>query len=209
MQKESKKTEDAKNVDLILFSKSDKEKQLAFNALYSKYKKNLTIYISIRVGGDSELTQDLVQDTFQRVHANIDKYDEERGAFSTWIYNVAKNLVIDFFRKQKHEILSIDSLTGKMTDENDNGGLEFQIDGNFDTPEDIFIKKERAKLVRKAVDSLKDENKKEIMKMRFFEELSVAEINKILGLKRNHSTTRVLILKSKKILAKELKGKVS
>ena len=38
-----------------------------------------------------------------KVVENIDKFDEQKASFSTWIYTIARNTVIDYYRKAKIE----------------------------------------------------------------------------------------------------------
>ncbi len=46
---------------------------------------------------------DVTQDIFVKLWLSIDKYDPSQGQFRTWLYQVARHAVIDFFRKEKRQ----------------------------------------------------------------------------------------------------------
>jgi len=72
--------------------------ELAFEALYERYKIRLYRYF-IRMCGNETQAQDLLQDLFLRLFQKADLY-EERYKFSTWIYTMAYRLFINQVRKK-------------------------------------------------------------------------------------------------------------
>ncbi len=77
----------------------------AFNLLVWRWEKPLFNFVYKYVG-DAALAQDLVQDTFVRVLKSIRGYSH-RGAFSTWLYQVAVNLCKDHLRKKRLPLVSL------------------------------------------------------------------------------------------------------
>lgn len=73
--------------------------ELAFEALVKKYTKLIYFFIFRQVK-DPQLSEDLTQETFIKVWKNLRKFDFDKS-FKTWIFKIAKNLTIDYFRKFK------------------------------------------------------------------------------------------------------------
>lgn len=79
----------------------------AFTPLVTTYHSRLYTHIFGRIK-DAETAKDLTQETWIKAFRAIHTYRGE-SAFSTWLYRIAENVCIDFFRKQK-AILKIDPL---------------------------------------------------------------------------------------------------
>ena len=54
-----------------------------------------------RMGGDGQSAEELMQETMIAVWNKADKFDPSKGAASTWIFTIARNLRIDAFRRDK------------------------------------------------------------------------------------------------------------
>lgn len=67
--------------------------------LIKKYLKPVHAFVFHYVGNQSE-TEDIVQEVFVKVWKNIGKFDQTR-IFKTWLFAIAKNTSIDFFKKKK------------------------------------------------------------------------------------------------------------
>ena len=72
----------------------------AFDQLVVKYQSPVRRFFLNQTGGDSQLSDDLAQDTFVKAYLNIAKF---RGAssFSTWLYRIAYNVFYDYTRTHK------------------------------------------------------------------------------------------------------------
>jgi RNA polymerase sigma-70 factor (ECF subfamily) len=180
-------------------SSTTREKESAFNELYSNNQRQLLVYFLKNVR-ESETAEDLQMVTFEKVYANIKSYDS-KYAFTTWMYKIALNCLIDHSRKAKFEQLSIDALSSKTSSNND--GMDFQIKSDSLNPEDIMQKDERISSVRDAIDSIENTLIRELMEHRFISDLSFEQIAEEMGIK-NNSTLRVNILRGKEILKKQL-----
>ncbi len=139
----------------------------AFEILLSRYKSKVYSYIFLFVR-NRELTEDIFQDTFIKAIATIQqgKYIES-GKFLAWVNRIAHNLIIDYFRKEKNEnTFSAD-------------GADYDILINADLAEnsieDVWSNEQVLNDVVLLVDLL-PESQQEVVKMRFFEELSFKEI---------------------------------
>lgn len=73
-----------------------------FDELMQRYQRPLLNFI-YRMTGDAHEAQDVAQDVFVRAYQTIIKrsLNSNRGAFSTWLFQVARNAAIDAFRRRK------------------------------------------------------------------------------------------------------------
>lgn len=139
----------------------------AFEVLLSRYKSKAYTYIYLIVR-NKELTEDIFQDTFIKAIATIQqgRYVES-GRFLAWINRIAHNLIIDYFRREKNEnTFSTDALEYDFIN---NAKLsEKSIEETISTEQILFD-------VVHLVDFL-PASQQEVIRMRFFEDLSFKEI---------------------------------
>ena len=69
----------------------------AFQVLYERHHRAVFTFL-LRSLGDRRTAEDLLQDTFLRVFARREAY-RPTAAFRTWLFTIARNLLIDRFRK--------------------------------------------------------------------------------------------------------------
>jgi len=84
----------------------------AFAEIYERYYQGVYTYVCYRVS-DSGLAEDLTADVFVRALESIDTFSVREGtAFSAWLYRIANNLVIDYYRlrPREHVLLAEDSV---------------------------------------------------------------------------------------------------
>jgi len=139
----------------------------AFEILLERYKSRVYTYIFLIVR-NKELTEDIFQETFVKAIITIqqDRYVES-GRFLSWINRIAHNLIIDHFRREKNE-------NTFSTD-----GLEYDYVNNSKyterSVEDEMNNEQVLNDVVHLVNFLPDAQK-EVVRMRFFEDLSFKEI---------------------------------
>jgi len=80
----------------------------AFNYLYTNYSAALHGVV-LKIVVKEEPAQDLLQEIFIKIWANINRYDSEKGRFFTWMLNIARNSSIDYLRGQRNDIQDLDS----------------------------------------------------------------------------------------------------
>jgi RNA polymerase sigma-70 factor (ECF subfamily) len=83
----------------------DKE---AFEMIVQRYKQPLVNYIG-RMVGERELALDFTQDVFIKTFASLHTYRPQHK-FSTWLFKIASNLTIDYWRKKKIDAFSLDQV---------------------------------------------------------------------------------------------------
>lgn len=169
----------------------------AYKQLVNKYERALYFHI-LKMIKDKEQVEDLVQETFVKAFDNLNTYSTNY-AFSTWLYRIATNHTIDYLRKKKLKTLSIDEPM-KTKD----GEMEMQLeDESAGTDRDI-IRKQRQKIVQKAIENLPEKYRK-VIEMRHMEEKSYKEIAKVLDLPLG--TVKAHIFRARELLYKSLKDK--
>ncbi|MEO6458106.1 MAG: sigma-70 family RNA polymerase sigma factor [Chloroflexia bacterium] len=86
--------------ELLLRMQQSDESALA--ALYDRYG-GLVYSLALRVVGDSELAEEVLQDTFLRCWNGVAQYDASRGAIPSWLMGIARNRAIDLLRSRQHQ----------------------------------------------------------------------------------------------------------
>lgn len=132
-----------------------------------------------------EVSQDLTQDVFVKVVSKIDSFDENQGNFSSWIWQIAKNSLIDYYRVKKEVPFPED-------DENFFGSYRI---------EDDIEDKAKIKDILSVVERFSEEEQ-EIFSLFYLSDLPYKEISIITG--RSEGSLRVtihrILLKIKKII---------
>jgi RNA polymerase sigma-70 factor (ECF subfamily) len=96
-----------KELDSITLHRAIKGDRKAFKALYDHYSPFVWRLVFKMVSGDQFLAQELLQETFVKLHGSIGNFRGEAG-LSTWIYRIAYNLSITAFNQRKR-FTSLDS----------------------------------------------------------------------------------------------------
>lgn len=162
----------------------------AFAALADKYRPLLIQFLLpyTRVMEDAE---DLCLETLYRAFEHLSQYDD-KYAFSTWIYNIARNAAIDHYRKQNASI----PLTPIRLED-----VEAGLDGQSESPEDSYIRHQTRHNIRMAIAAL-PELYREAAELRFLKEFAYEEIANQLQLPLN--TVRTRIRRSRECLLQQL-----
>lgn len=184
--------------ELILAARSGVEN--AFAQLMKRYKDAIYFMLLKMVNNKTD-AEDLTIEAFGKAFININQY-EPRFAFSTWLFSIASNNAIDHLRKKRIAVVPLEPLV-----ENEiNIGIDYNsnIHANTDNPEEAFIKKQNAKLLRMAVSSLKPRYRT-LIEMRYLKEYSYSEISEKLNLPLG--TVKVQLFRSREILFDLLKNK--
>lgn len=88
----------------------DKEK------VYEEYRDKILRYILSKVN-DYPLSEDICSDVFVKVYEKIDTFDSTKASLSTWIYTIARNKLIDYYRTRRVTSEIPDNLTYEEKDE--------------------------------------------------------------------------------------------
>jgi RNA polymerase sigma-70 factor (ECF subfamily) len=85
----------------------------AFDKLVTKYQSPVRRFFLHQTGGDSQLSDDLAQDTFIKAYTNIRQF-RGTAAFSTWLMRIAYNVFYDYCRKMRNEQLEMRNVNEEM-----------------------------------------------------------------------------------------------
>ncbi len=154
----------------------------AISKLIERHSRRVRDYIRMMVK-DRDLAEDLFQDTFIKVVRVIDEGRYvDNGKFLSWVLRIAHNQVIDHFRAQKQD---------KSISESDAG---YDVLGTLrfaeHTVEDRLISEQIAADVRNLIELLPDEQR-EVVKMRYYANLSFKEIAEQTGVSINTALGRM------------------
>ena len=168
--------------DSVLLNRFKSGNNNSFHSLFLRHKKRIFNYINSKVL-DVDISNDILQETFIKVFKIIRKGSyNEQGKFLPWILRISHNLVMDHFRYKKRS---------KMIYEKDLYYTFSNIKSSDDSfKEKIISDKTLSKTLSKMIDQL-PESQKEIVKLRFFENLSFKEIAEMNNISINTALGRV------------------
>ena len=168
--------------DYELVEMYSKGNDKAFDELLTRYQSKLYSYIFFIVRNVT-LAEDLFQETFMKVITTIRQGSyAESGRFGSWLTRIAHNLIIDYFRQDKNE--NTVSNDAQEYDLLNNASLA---ESNI---EDSMINEQTLRDVRRLVDALPD-NQREVVFMRYYQDLSFKEIADITGVSINTALGRM------------------
>jgi len=164
--------QDNANVDVTaLVHLAQQGDTTSFGELYEQFFDRIYRYVSFKTGSASE-AEDITGEVFVRMLESIHKFKWQGHPFSSWLFRIAHNLVVDHFRKNgKRSIVSLENTTTHVE------AAAVDIDGHIDTELSMGE-------VRKAMVGL-TELQKEVISLRFAAGLSVAETAEAIGKKEN------------------------
>ncbi len=146
---------EAKLIELAIRGKSS-----AFGSLYDYYQPKIYRFVLIRVGQREE-AEDLTHQVFMSAWENIPGYKNLGFPFSSWLYRIARNQVIDRYRTQKQEF--------SLSEIDPDHLFELEV---IEKNTDQRLELER---VTKAIKKLRPDYQ-DIIIMRFVEELTLREV---------------------------------
>lgn len=139
----------------------------AFSNLYDYYLTPIFRFIYFRVKSQED-AEDLTQHVFIKAWGALPEFEQEGKSFSAWLYRIARNTTIDYWRKKKS--LPVDptsDLFVKKVDTSENPAQSAQ-------------SREEAQMIRATLHIL-NEDQQTILTLKFIEGLSNTEISHIMG----------------------------
>ena len=134
------------------------------SSLYEEYYDKIARYAYYRVGNKAE-AEDIAGEVFLKALKSLKSYKERGIPMQAWLFRIAHNLVVDYFRKmQKHKTVPIDNV---------------QIESGIN-PAMVAEEKVELERVKKAMEQLTQEQR-EVLRLRFFSELTSREAGQLLN----------------------------
>ena len=167
--------------DSELVSSYIKGDEKSLEILIKRHKQRIYSFIYSKVL-DRDLTEDVFQDTFMKVirTLRLGNYNEQ-GKFVSWVMRIAHNLVIDHFRKNKR--------IPKFENSYDFDIFSVLSDSSLDA-EKSMIRSQILNDVKKLIEHLPNDQK-EVLKYRFYNDMSFKEISDITNVSINTALGRM------------------
>jgi RNA polymerase sigma-70 factor (ECF subfamily) len=170
----------------LLMLDKNREPQEKFKCLWEYYYPRLLIYIkSFRKISNSE-HNDIVSDILLKIFNNMHKYNQIYS-LSTWVYSIAKNHILDLYRKTNKLSLVISD------EEIDEQTISAGEQNDF---VDKIIEKDMAEKCRQCIESLNEKDKRLVF-LRYYEGLNAKEIALIEGIPHSTIRQRLMVVKSR------------
>ena len=139
-------------------------------AMVGRYAQRVFAMIARQVP-DTLDAEELTQDTFLRAFDHIDSYDAHKASLSTWLCRIAYRLTLDFLKRRRPVIVSIEDSTVWQTDISDE-----QLEAELSTG-----REERIERLQEVMDDLPDDERM-LLTLYYFEDRPLMEIAYITGI---------------------------
>jgi len=172
-----------------------KGEESAFTEIVALYER-LVLNFAYRYLGDSRKAEDIAQETFVRVYRARHRWRPEAG-FRTWLLTIVTRLCLNELRARKREKKVL-----KLLNEDQAGDFwSNAVDRKGLSPDENAVVRERAELVREAVERLSP-NQRSALLLHRFEGLSYKEVAEVMGL--TLEAVRSLLVRARKNLRRHL-----
>jgi RNA polymerase sigma factor (sigma-70 family) len=173
---------------LATIQKARTGNQMAFSMLLDTFWNDVYGFQLKRTQNEND-AEDITIQTFSRAFDKIDSYDEQYE-FKTWLITISKNLHVDLLRKRKRNVL--DSSEAAESD-----AIKSVLDEGPTVEDRLITEQDLASLLH-LIKTLKP-HYQQVINLRYFNELSYADIARELGEPVNN--VKVKLLRAKKLLA--------
>jgi RNA polymerase sigma-70 factor (ECF subfamily) len=133
--------------------------------------------------------QDLAQEVFIRVYRTISSYDVEKGAFTTWLTTLTRNLLVDHFRRTRQERVT-ESMDAGLRDDPDSPSLSEQIADRGPAPDDRVASQETQRMVRAALARISPDLREAVI-LRDLQDMDYKEIAQVLRVPEGTVKSRI------------------
>jgi len=143
-----------------------------FGQLVERYEKKLLRYIRRISGLETQSLEDILQEVFIKIYVNLNDYDSD-FSFSSWAYRITHNETINYLRKNKKTVI-----VPLETDDEETSSLINVLKSEIDVAENAS-RQDIIEKIRIAISMLPDKYK-EVLILRYMEDLNYREISDIL-----------------------------
>ena len=155
--------------DLTLVTAALAGRASAYEELLQHYR-TAVFHLVLRIVPQADDAEDVTMETFGKAFRHLGRYSPQ-FAFSTWLFRIATNNCIDFVRRKKLATLSLQAPAHLSED----GECTLELCDEAPNPQDAFIRQQRCERVRAVVMRLPVKYL-DLVRLRYFEELSLAEV---------------------------------
>ncbi len=152
--------------EVSLIRRAQQGDQVALTQLYEANFDRIYRYIAIKIGDRTE-AEDMTQQVFLHALKSISSYKEKGLPFSSWLYRIAHNQIVDYFRKKsKHIMVPLDESLPIPAVE---GDPKYLVEKKM-TVEEIVLATKKLTTAQQ-----------EVISLRFASELSITEVAGVMG----------------------------
>lgn len=130
--------------------------------IYAQYAPKVQRYIHSKVN-NADLAEELTADVFLKIYEKLDTFDREKSALSTWVFTVARNTLIDYYRTRR----VFEEIPEALADDS--------------RIEEEYCTEETLEELADALETL-DERGRDIILLRYYSGLTLTEIARRMGL---------------------------
>ncbi len=179
--------------DHELLQRITQQDEGAFRQLFDRHRDHV-FNLAYRYTWSYADAEEITQDVFIKIYKKAGTF-QHRAKFTTWLYRITVNACLNYKRRQKINIESIEAMS--------ESGLTAQepVAPDSANPETIYRRQQQAKLIRQALDQLPAKSRLAFI-LNKFEGYSYDEISEVLGANRN--TVAALIHRAKMQIKKIL-----
>jgi RNA polymerase sigma-70 factor (ECF subfamily) len=177
--------------DEFLIKRFVSNDESAFEELFRRYEQKIFNLVYRYIGPYPE-TEELTQDVFIKVYKSAQTF-KGKSKFSTWIYRIAVNTCLNYKKKKRLVMESLDKSGTQLVKE--------LVAPDSTTPEEQFTRARKMAIIQQALDSLPP-NQKIAFILSKYEGFSYAEIGEIMNV--SISSVESLLFRAKQQLKKEL-----
>jgi RNA polymerase sigma-70 factor, ECF subfamily len=163
----------------------------SFDEMYIENHSRIYRYIHYRVRDDA-IAEDLTSQTFERALTRLDLFDADKGAFSTWLFSIARRIIANYYRAQDRRPAAV-----FLADEAD-------IEDPGSNPEENYLERDQQRMLHKNLMQLPEKDQ-EIIALKFGASLTNREIGKVIGMSESNvgTTLHRAVQKMRTIFQKE------
>ena len=133
--------------------------------IYTQYRDKVFGFVRSKIYNQTEV-EDIVQTVFLKVYSNLDKYDEIKASFSTWIYIITRNTVYDYLKdKRDHPVIELIENTVYSAEE----------------PDDSLLNQEALEELARALQKL-PQNQRDIIILIYYKNLDRRKVAEMFGM---------------------------
>jgi len=159
--------------------KEDTNVRETFAELYEEYMPKVYRYIHYKVS-NTHVAEDLTSTVFEKALTNFSRFSSSKASFSTWVFSIARNTIIDHYRVQgRRRTVSLEEAT--ETTQVVTGDL---------SPEEELLKSEERQRLQVCLSELSREEQ-DIISLKFGSELNNRQIAKMLGISESSVGTKL------------------
>ena len=169
--------EDSLSFEALALRVASQQDKAAFSALFTHFAPRIKSYL-LKHGLNAGLAEELAQEALITFWQKASLFDPAKARFSTWIFRIARNRMIDHLRRRKYPTVNADDHMSQMV-------AEERTDKPLETAQDVD-------LVRKALTKLSPPQR-QALELSFMEELSHSQIAERLSIPLGTVKSRIRI----------------